>query len=126
MGPLRRGLIAAALLPSTAWAEACVTERPGWDGVPVTALGEALALFSTPAAVFLLAASLTAIALRSAFGAAVVCVLWSALTMIIVAADPTGLRDLARLEGCTASPALFIAAVALLCAGMILYTTRKT
>lgn len=127
MGPLRRGLItAAALLPGPAWAEACATVRPGWDGVPVTAWGETLALFSTPAALFLLAASVTAIALRSAIGALVVCLMWSTLTTIIVATDPTGLRDQARIEGCTASPALFIAAIAILCAAMVLYTARKT
>ncbi|PVA10427.1 hypothetical protein DC366_09370 [Pelagivirga sediminicola] len=127
MGPLRRGLIAAtaALPPGAALAGTCDTVRPGWDGVPVTIWGEAAALFSTPAALFLLAASATATLLRSAWGALVVCVLWSGLTMVITAADPGGLRALARSEGCAASPAIFIAAVALLCGAMILYTTRK-
>ncbi len=115
----------AALLPGAAWAGACETVRPDWDGVPVTALGEALALFSTPAALFLLAASVTAIILRSAIGALVVCVLWSGLTMIVVTTDPTGLRDPARIEGCSGSPALFIIAIAVLCGAMILHTTRK-
>ncbi|WP_162497398.1 hypothetical protein [Roseovarius dicentrarchi] len=125
MGPLRRGLIAAAFLPGAAWAGACETVRPGWDGTPITAWGEALALFSTPAALFLLAASVTATLLRSAVGALVVCLMWSTLTMIVVSTDPTGLRDASRIEGCTGSPALFIVAVAALCAAMILYTTRK-
>ncbi len=115
----------AALLPSAAWADVCATERPDWNGVPVTAWGEALALFSTPAALFLLASSVTATLLRSAIGALVVCLMWSTLTMIVVSTDPTGLRDASRLEGCTGSPALFIVAVAALCAAMILYTTRK-
>lgn len=127
MGPFRRGLIiaAAALTPGAAMAEVCETLRPGWDGVPITIWGEALALFSSPASLFLLAASVTALLLRSAWGALVVCVLWSGLTMMVAAADPEGQRAGAMAEGCRASPALFILAVAALCGGMILYTSRK-
>ncbi len=129
MGPVRRGVSPAAALfvlaPTAALAEVCDKARPSWDGVPFTVWDEALALFSTPAALFLLAASATAILLRSAWGALVVCVLWSGMTMLIVTTDPTGMDDLARLEGCLASPALFILAVATLCGAMILYTNRK-
>jgi hypothetical protein len=46
--------------------------------------------------------------------------------MLIAAADPTGMRAAALIEGCRASPALFIVAVAALCGAMILYTSRKT
>ncbi|MFX0546458.1 hypothetical protein ACEWPL_013025 [Roseovarius sp. S1116L3] len=128
MGPVRRGLITAALTlaPGTALADACGIERPGWDGVPVTMWGEALTLFSSPAALALLAASAIAVLMRSAWGALIVCVLWSVLTMIVAAADPTGLRAEAMAAGCRASPALFIIAVAAICGAMILHTSRKS
>jgi hypothetical protein len=128
MGSIRGRLIAAlpaALLPGAAWAAACDSLRPGWDGTPVTVWGEALALLSSPASLFLLAASATAVLLRSALGAVVVCVLWSGLTMMIAASGPAGPRGLARAEGCAASPAVFIAGIALLCAAMVLYTSRR-
>lgn len=113
------------LMPGPAFADVCQTVRPGWDGLPVTIWGEALALLVSPAALFLLAASATALILRSAWGVLVVCVLWSGLTMLIAAGDPGGLRGQALAEGCRASPAVFIIAVAALCGAMILYTSRK-
>ncbi|SEK68496.1 hypothetical protein SAMN05421666_0460 [Roseovarius nanhaiticus] len=142
MGPVRRGLTAAAPLAAmlaalltqataTLAQEAatvtgvCKDERPLWDGTPVSMLGEAVILFSSPAALILLAASAIAVALRSSWGALALCVLWSGLTMLIAAADPTGLRAEAFAEGCRASPALFIVAVAAICGAMILHTSRK-
>ncbi|MFX0542914.1 hypothetical protein ACEWPM_014430 [Roseovarius sp. S4756] len=116
---------AALLVPGAALAEVCDKERPDWDGVPVTMLGEAIILFSTPAALILLAASAIAVMARSPWGALVLCVLWSGLTMMVAAADPTGLRAQALAEGCLASPALFIVAVAAICGAMILHTSRK-
>ena len=137
MGPVRRrlitgatalptlGLAATALAQEAAVSGVCAEERPNWDGVPVTMAGEALILFSTPAALALLAASVIAVVMRSPWGALVLCVLWSGLTMMVAAADPTGLRAQALAEGCRASPAIFIVIVAAICGAMILQTSRK-
>jgi hypothetical protein len=45
--------------------------------------------------------------------------------MMVAASDPTGLRADAVIEGCRASPVIFIVAVAVLCGAMIVYTSRK-
>ncbi|QIE46838.1 hypothetical protein G5B38_15640 [Pseudohalocynthiibacter aestuariivivens] len=120
-------MIAAALgsLPGAALAEVCANERPDWTGVPVSAWAEALALFSTPAALFLLAASAVAVMLRHQWGALAVCVLWSFLTMAVTMFD-TDMRASAMTEGCIGTPIVFIVAIASLCVAMILYTGRPT
>lgn len=126
MGPLRGGLTLALSFTGTgALAQACETLRPDWEGAPVTLWQEALYLFSTPPALVLILASLIVIRLRHAWGALIVVVLWSLLTTLISMADPTGLQNLARAEGCMGSPALFIVIVAAICVGMILYTAPR-
>ena len=52
-----------ATLPTAAWAKVCDKERPDWNGTPVTAVGEAIALFSNPVSLVLL--MVTALAVRS-------------------------------------------------------------
>ncbi|MCV2882838.1 hypothetical protein [Actibacterium sp. XHP0104] len=128
MGPLRRRLTAAlfATLPGPAFAQACATQRPFWEGEPVSAFAEAITLFSTPAALILLAASALAIRFRHQWAALVTCLLWSLLTSSLTVMDVTGgARDAAIAEGCIGSPALFIAVVAAICVGMILYTAPR-
>lgn len=122
MGSLRGGLTASLLMPTAAWAEVCDKERPSWDGEPVNAVQEALFLFSTPAALVLILASMLAIRFRHQWGGLIVVLLWTLMVSLVSMADPTGTADLARAEGCTGSPALFIAAVAAICVAMILYT----
>ncbi|MDX1785439.1 MAG: hypothetical protein R3210_04880 [Roseovarius sp.] len=126
MGPIRGRLITALMcsLPGVAFADVCRSQRPEWNGQPVTIWGEALALFSSPAALFLLAASAVAVALRSQSGALVVCVLWSFLALGIISFDPKT-RALAVNEGCVGSPILFIEVIALLSGAMIVYTSRR-
>lgn len=125
MGPLRGGLI-LSLLPGLARASACDTERPGWDGVPMTALGEALLLFSSPAALVLLAATILVIWLRHQWGALAVCLLWTALVSVVAFIGSSGETHAAAVtEGCVGSPTLFIAAVAAICVAMIFYTAPR-
>jgi len=50
MGPVRRGLILAALPGPALAGEACSRLRPGWDGTPVSVWAEAAALFGSPMA----------------------------------------------------------------------------
>ena len=42
-------------MPGAAWAEACSTARPGWDGTTATPFDEAWTLFLTPFGLLLLA-----------------------------------------------------------------------
>ena len=120
----RRGLVLAACVsPGPAFAGACEALRPGWDGAPVTAFGEALHLFSAPPALILLGGTIIALRFRSQWGGLAVTVLWSALVWFIVfGPDPSGDRRAAALEGCMGSPALFIAIVAAISVATILYT----
>lgn len=126
MGSLRRGLI-LAVLPTPALADACDTIRPGWDGGEVTAFAEAITLFSSPIALFLLLSTALVFRFRNAWGALAVCLAWSFLITAVTFFDPTGgVRTLAVAEGCVGSPWLFIAAVGALSAAMIVYTGRPS
>ena len=119
MGSVRGGLIAALLLPAPAWAQVCEELRPGWDGTPVSAWSEALLLFTSPAALILLAGSLVAVRTKSQWGTLAACVGWSALVSVYAFLD--GGRTEAMAQGCIGSPVVFIATAAALCVAMILY-----
>ncbi len=106
-------------------AEVCADTRPGWDGDPVSAAGEAIALFASPMGIVLVISTLAALRFRSQWGALVVVVLWTGLVTMVTMLDPTGVRDLAQAEGCIGSPTLFIALVAAICVGTILYTMPR-
>lgn len=122
MGPFRRGLI-LVLLPGPAWAGACAELRPGWDGTPVSAWAEAVALLGSPLSLILLVATALALRFRSQWGALAVCVAWSFLVSGFTVFDPTGgAREAAMTEGCVGSPAIFILGVAALCVATVLYT----
>ncbi|SIT84684.1 hypothetical protein SAMN05421665_1903 [Yoonia rosea] len=125
MGPVRRGLICAAALaaPLPAWAEVCTQQRPGWDGVPVTALGELLFLLQTPIVLILIIATALAVRFRSEWGGLVVVVGWSLSTFLATGWGSTGdTRALAMSEGCIGNSTLFILFAALVCIGVVLYT----
>ena len=124
MGPVRRGLI-LALLPGAAWAEVCETQRPDWDGVPVTALGEAGMLFVTPFGLLLLAFTLLALRFRSQWMGLGAVLGWTGYITLVTMADPTGARVQAMAEGCVGSPTLFILAVAAICVGTVIYTMPR-
>lgn len=121
MGPLRRGLI-LALLPAPALAEVCDTERPSWDGSPVSAIDEAIALFSSPPVFLLLLATVIAIRFRLKKMAPGVAVLWTIAVSMVAMPTTNSIRLAGITEGCIGSPTLFIALVGALCLGMILYT----
>ncbi len=128
MGSFRRQLGVAVLIFVAATpvsAEVCDKSRPDWDGAPVSAFQEAVFLFSTPASLVLILASLLAIRFRHQWGALITVILWTLLVSLIAMGDPTGLKEFEVAEGCIGSPTLFIAAVAAICVGMILYTTRR-
>ncbi len=114
------------LLPRPAWAEVCDKERPGWDGDTVTALGEAFNLFTSPAGLILLAISIFALRFRNQWIGLAAVLLWTVFITMITMADPTGIRSLARAEGCIGPPTLFIVAVAAICVGIVLYTKPRT
>lgn len=125
MGPLRRGLSLAVVMPSPAWADVCDKVRPNWEGTPVTAVQEALYLATTPISLALLLASLIVLRFRHQWGALAVVVGWTIAVTLLTMADPTGMRPQAAAQGCVGSPTLFILAVAAICGAMILYTAPK-
>ena len=125
MGPVRGGLILCAL-PGVAWAEVCDKVRPGWDGAPVSALGEALGLFLSPAGLILLALSIFAVRFHAQWAGLAVVLLWTVFVTIVTMADPTGIRPQAMAEGCVGSPTLFIVAVAAICVAIVLWTKPRT
>jgi len=112
-------------MASPALAEVCDKERPDWDGIPVTLESEALALFLSPAGLFLLGALAVAVLFRHAMGTAIVALLWSFFISFIVWPDPTGLRGARISEGCEAQPTLFLVASAALCLAAVIYTARR-
>lgn len=114
-----------ACLPGAAWAEVCDKERPNWDGTGVTAFGEALTLFTTPVALVLLAFTLIALRFRSQWMGLGAVIGWAGFIALITTADPTGIRDFAINEGCIGSPTLFIAIVAAICVGTVIYTMPR-
>lgn len=129
MGSFRRQLTAAALTliaTGPAHAATCAQMRPNWTaGVPATAWDEFIALMSTPPSLVLILASLLAIRFAHQWGALVVVLLWTLWVSLVAMSSPDADRLAAMQEGCIGSPTLFIAAVAAICVGMILYTTRR-
>ena len=125
----QRGKAAAwllACLPGSAWAEVCVTQRPGWYGQPVGVIVEAVYLFLSPAGIALLLLSVIALRFRHQWVGLAAVILWTVFITVVTMADPTGLRPQAMAEGCVGAPTLFIVAVAAICVGIVLYTKPRT
>ena len=116
----------SSFFPSFAWAEVCDKARPGWDGVPVGMLGEAVSLFLSPAGVALLLMSVIALRFRQQWIGLAAVILWTGFITVVTMADPTGLRPQAMAEGCVGPPTLFIVAVAAICVGIVLLTKPRT
>lgn len=128
MRPLLSCLFAVvALLPTSAFASACASVRPGWTpGTPATAFSEMLALFGTPPSLILLLATALVLRFRHKWGGLVVVVLWSTwLSLVAVIGRGNALQQQAALEGCIGTPTLFIAAVAAICILIVLYTSPR-
>ncbi|WP_299652195.1 hypothetical protein [uncultured Tateyamaria sp.] len=115
----------AAAAPGQALAQACATQRPDWDGTPVSALDEALALLLSPGGLFLLAATAVALVVRSQWGGLVTVLLWTGFITLITMFDPTGLRGPAAAEGCVGPPTLFIGVAAAICVVTVLLTMPR-
>jgi hypothetical protein len=124
MGPVRRGLILATL-PAPAWAAVCDTHRPDWDGVQVTALGEAIALLTSPAGLIVIAITVVALRFRSQWIGLGAIVSWTVFITILTMADPEGARALAMEEGCVGQPTLLIGAAAAICVATAIYTMPR-
>ena len=106
-------------MPNTVWADICSTLRPNWDGGPVSAWSELLHLAQTPIVIALLITTLLVLRFRSQWGGLAVVVGWSFVTYLSLSSN---IQQTAASEGCVGNPALFIAVVALLCIGVVLYT----
>lgn len=125
MGPVRRRLIAAGTLlaPTGAWAEVCSVERPNWDGLPVSAVGELLILFQTPIVLVLLLLTALVIRFRHEWAGLLVVVGWSLSTYLVIDwAGTDTVRAAGMAEGCIGNPALFIIVAVAACIGVVLYT----
>ncbi len=125
MGPIRRRLIwgAAMLFPTQAFAQACTTERPFWDGAPVSAWGEFLILMQTPIVLLLIVATALVIRFRHEWGGLAVVVGWSLSTYLVIDwAGTNAIRTAAIEEGCIGNSSIFIVVAVLTCIGVVLYT----
>lgn len=124
MGPIRRGLIwgVPLLSASPAAAEVCETIRAGWDGAPVTTIGEFLYLLQTPVVLVLIIATALAIRFRSEWGGLVVVVGWSLSTYIATGWGDGAIRAAGIDEGCIGNSSLFVVTAALVCICVVLYT----
>lgn len=119
-------IAAAALLPGAAPAGVCDRVRPYWQpGSPATAWDELLGLMATPPSLALLLLSALVLRWRHSGGALAVTVLWSLwVSVAVFRGTADEIRQRAVAEGCIGSPALFILAVAALCAAMVLHANR--
>jgi hypothetical protein len=111
------------LLPMRAFAEVCDKLNPDWDGVPVSYFAETLSLMTSSGSLILLVCSALALRFKSQWGALAVVVLWSGWVSIIAFYLPSQpINKAALIEGCIGSPSLFIALVAAICIGLVLFT----
>ncbi len=127
MGPIRRRLTLAflTLIPTQAFAQACEAVRPGWDGEPVTALGEAIALFSTPPSLLLLIATAFVVRLKAMWGGLAVVVGWAAWISILDSPVVFPDNAAAAIEGCIGPDTLFIALAIAICALIVIFTSPR-
>ena len=121
MGPLRRGLILAAL-PTPALAEVCDKIRPDWTGGAVSGWDETIQLFATAPSLLLIAATAFALRFRHQWGGLAVVVLWTLYASVMIIPNTVNLRAEGLSEGCVGSSTLFLSLVTALCIGTILYT----
>ncbi len=114
-----------ALSPNVAWAQSCADQRPNWvPGTDATVLTEAIALLSSPFSLILVIATVLCFRFKSQWGSVLVVVLWTALISLITFGDAGG-RAAGMSEGCIGSPSLFIAIIAVISVGLILYTAPR-
>ena len=124
---MKRLALLIATLPSTALAEVCDKVRPFWTpGAQATSWDELIGLMGTPPSLILLVLSALAVRFRHQWGALVVVLLWTAwVSLIALVGVDNETQAMAIAEGCIGSPVLFIAVVAAICGGMILYTAPR-
>ncbi len=122
---MMRLVVLLVLVASPALAEVCDKERPDWDGMPVSAIAEAVILFLSPLGLILLACTALAVRYRSQWGGVAITVGWTGFATLVTMADPSGVRALAQAEGCIGPSSLFVALAAAISAGTILYTAPR-
>jgi hypothetical protein len=128
MGPVRRQLILLMATASPALAEVCDTAHADWapGDVPVTALAEAMAFVTTPAALLLLVGVVAGWYFRQQL------VLSAVMLIALVFAFPRiwpvnpDMIAAARAEGCMGPPTLVIGFLGLIwCAAMVGLLVRR-
>lgn len=119
----KRLLAGLVVLPSPAFAQSCKDLRPDWDGLPVSALTEAILLFTTPLSLILLLASALVLRFRSNAGTVLLVIGWSVQVYLVTFVLPS---DTARTEGCLGSPTLFIVLASAIAIGAVIYTGPAT
>ena len=124
---MKRLILAFLAGPTAAWAEVCDKVRPLWaPGSQATGWDELLGLMGTPPSLVLLVLSALAVRFRHQWGALIVVLLWTGwVSLVALVGVDNDVQALAIAEGCVGSPVLFIAVVAAICGGMILYTAPR-
>jgi len=97
--------------------------RPGWDGTPVTAMGELIYLLQTPMVLVLILCTALALRFRSEKGGLGVVIGWSIATFLVTGwGGSDGTMGTAIAEGCIGNASYFVAVAAAICIGVVLYT----
>jgi len=129
MGPLRRGLILAAL-PAPAFAEVCQQVRPLWSpGIDVTIWSEPLYTLTNPLLFIMIVIALAGSAFRH-IGVQMAGIIASSFLLIFVsqrlwATDHLGIWARATREGCLAPPYVATAFAAALAVYTIIRAARR-
>ena len=84
-----------------------------------------MTLSTTPVTLLLLAITLIALRFRNQWLGLAAVLGWTGFVALITTLDPTGVRNLAVAEGCIGPPTLFIAVVAAICIGTVIYTMPR-
>lgn len=101
--------------PTTLLAEVCDKERPHWNGSPVSAVQEAIILFTQPTQIILLAATLLLICRRARIECGLLALIWAAFIPSLLTRDLDDITWEAAQEGCIGNPVLFIGLSAAIC-----------
>ncbi|MCB5199624.1 hypothetical protein SAMN05428995_102348 [Loktanella sp. DSM 29012] len=112
-----------AFAPGPALAQVCAQMRPDWSGGPVSAMTEAIWLFSTAPTVALLIATGAAIWFRSTWAGAAAVVAWSGYIYLL--SSDVQILSQARAEGCIGPQTLSIGIVIAICVTTVLITAPR-
>ena len=124
MGPLRRQLTLALLLPAPAWAEVCDKTSPSWSGLRLTAWGEMSGFWLSIPGLTLLGLALLAIFARQRWFLVLMAATLALTFAAIILLQDRPMLSMMQAEGCLGPQGVKFASLALL-SGLLLWRTRS-